>query len=180
MKNENRGPGRPKGSGIDDRPILRSIAECLVDQQERKVASVYKNLDPDWTEASVRRIQAKWKAVGQGLLKCVRDQRSEEHTSGHRAGGQKSINNIVAMALIAKKQTDLLCGSGAKKPLLLLNITASRRLLEEFHNAPAQRLIREYNNSPSMQIIRATKNSPVMRAAMGLRSEAEERILAKF
>lgn len=56
--------GRPAGSGgINDEPILERMADRIVRDPRLKHTTVYKELDGEWTQTSIRRIQVKWKAL---------------------------------------------------------------------------------------------------------------------
>ena len=68
--------GRPKGTGIDDLPALRAMADLIVSEPGLKATTAYKAVNLQWLEKDLRRIQFKWKAQGESLLAEVRDRRS--------------------------------------------------------------------------------------------------------
>jgi hypothetical protein len=70
--------GRPVGSGKDDSAVLQAIAGRILQDPTLKPTAVYKRLDAEWTFASVRRIQDKWRTAKVGLLAEAQARRDTE------------------------------------------------------------------------------------------------------
>jgi len=61
--------GRPRGTGKNDEPTLAAIADLLVANSSLKPTTAIKRLLGRPTEAVVRRLQIKWKAHRDRLLR---------------------------------------------------------------------------------------------------------------
>jgi hypothetical protein len=104
--------------------MLRSIADRMVANLGRKVATIYKQLDDDWSDASVHRIQAKWKVRKTELLpeaKARRDAALARRSAGVPrsrgiATGHEDLMPNVSRALRAQRDfLDLINGGSATR-----------------------------------------------------------------
>lgn len=71
MTKQARRPGRPKGTGIDDRLALDRIADCLLDRRARSVAAAVRLFAAD-DPSLIRRLQRKFNRDRQALLRSAR------------------------------------------------------------------------------------------------------------
>jgi hypothetical protein len=72
MSTTKRNRGRPRGTGLDDSPTLRKVAEMLAADPSRKPTAAIKRALDKPTETAVRRLQGKWKDQGVRYLGTLR------------------------------------------------------------------------------------------------------------
>ena len=64
MSTNKRGRGRPPGTGLDDSPTLRKVADLIAANPSLKPTTAIKRVLERPTDTAVRRLQGKWKEHG--------------------------------------------------------------------------------------------------------------------
>ncbi|WP_123906248.1 hypothetical protein [Sphingorhabdus sp. YGSMI21] len=182
MSDENGKMGRPMGPSTLHLPLLPKMADEIAASGVGPYKAARLVLtDPE--KNAIDSLARCWKQYGAPYLQeAKRPEKgaSEPNTSGIvNLSFPRHLNKIGAMASAAEQADSLLNGHAQKVAKALFD-SPLQRILNGFHDSPAQRLARGYYDSPATRIIREMQTSPVTRAAMGLRSEAEERIVRRF
>lgn len=152
MANDKRPRGRPKGTGIDDRPVLLQMAELIVAKPTLRPTTALKRIVRRPSESYERRIQAKWRVVGEALCAEVR-------------------------ARAANDRAPVMRGAPLSPVALARRVAASPVLsaMDALNNNPTMRALRAFEDSPAMRAFRAVQDNPVLRAARALEDSAAMR-----
>ena len=180
--NDKRRRGRPVGSGLNDMPVLKQMADMMVRTLRLRATTALHRIEPDVNPATKRRIQMKWKQQGQQLLAEAEARLNERNRvevpirpnmdggvayarrAIDEALGMQVLRPIEAVSNLASAQAALLASSQAR-------IFQRGWHAQDLHDSPvmrAMRTVRVLENSPLMRIARDLDNSAVMRAARGL------------
>lgn len=195
MKNSKRGRGRPIGTGLDDGPTLKKVADMIVVNPSLRPTTAIRRTLGAPGGSTIRRLQVKWKAVAVEYLTDARDRRAVALTPARRSGASYSPQTARQLAQAHKALQDALGGSGlraaheamtspvqraaleymnspafqaAQKAMCRHEDNPATRALWEAQNNPEMRAIRELQNSPAMRLYRELQDSPAMRAARAL------------
>lgn len=166
MSTTKRNRGRPRGTGLDDSPTLRKVAEMLAADPSRKPTAAIKRALDKPTETAVRRLQGKWKDQGAKYLADAQARRSAAPAPPRRTSAPYSPRAARQMLEAHRRMQDALSPSMLaaqemmNSPAMMAAQEAARRLSE----SPAMRAIEELQNSPTMRAMRELQASPAMRA----------------
>ena len=165
--------GRPKGTGIDDSKTLAKIADMRMENADLRVTTAYKRIDHKPSDASIRRIQAKWKDSEMTLLAEAEQRKMErrkEKASYATGIGASSLANLAyglsAAGQLRAIQNEL--NSPTMRAAMGIYDDPAMRTIKELYDSPTMRAAREIYNSPTMRAISELYDSPAMRAARGL------------
>lgn len=192
-----RGRGRPPGTGLDDSPTLRKIADLFAADQAMKVTRAIKRVLEQPSETTVRRLQGKWKEQGARYLADARARRAAVPATPRRVSSpysprtarqlfetQRRMQEALSPAVLASNQL-------MSSPAMTAAQEAARRLQEspavraaqELANSPAflaaQEAARRIHESPTMRAMRELQESPTMRAVREAH-EKMERLLRGY
>jgi hypothetical protein len=189
--------GRPIGTGIDDSKILAAIADALLANPKLRPTTAYKQIAHKSSEASIRRIQAKWNAQRELLLaaaeqrKAARLEAERQAIAAQRSTPGLAIANLVhrnsvAGQLMALKLAHQNPTMRAIQEMQKTSLFAQLKALEE-HSAFARirkltedsslsRMMKAMDESPTMRMIRKMENSPLIQKIKA-QQEAHNRML---
>lgn len=157
MANDKRPRGRPKGTGIDDRPVLLQMAELIVAKPSLRPTTALKRIVRRPPESYERRIQAKWRVVGQALCAEVRARAANDRAPvlrGTPVSPVELARRVAASPVLAAMDA--------------LGNTPTMRALRAFEDSAVMRAARAFEDNPTLRAMRAIQDSPVMRAARAL------------
>ena len=157
MQHGKRPRGRPKGTTLDDRPVLMRIAEVMVENPGTRPTTALRRIHRRAGPSEVRRIQVKWKAVGEQLMEEVRARTDD-------ANGRRSSVASYGSYREANRLTRLVEGSQALRALREWNDSPTMRAIRAVQDSPTMRAIRAVEDSPTMRAINAAQESPTMKA----------------
>lgn len=149
-----RGRGRPHGTGLNDEKTLEKIADLIARNPSLRPTTAIKRTLHNPDSATIRRLQVKWKAQGEGFLAKARERREVEAAARPTSGGI----NYGKLAMMSGALRNMGGLGGHSAIFDALNNPALRAM-----NSPAMRAIQAMENSPTMRAIRAMENSPTMR-----------------
>lgn len=153
-----RGRGRPKGSGLNDTLVLNKMADMMAMAPKLKPTTAAKRVLDAPDEATIRRLQAKWKKDGQRYLEQARHRRDATIARSAGAGaGLRTAQNMALTQPIGQHLSDRATLLGLNSPAL--------RALRAVQEDPAIRRMREIYDRPEMRMMRELYNSPAMRLA---------------
>lgn len=157
MANDKRPRGRPKGTGIDDRPVLLQMAELIVAKPTLRPTTALKRIVRRPSESYERRIQAKWRVVGEALCAEVR-------------------------ARAANDRAPVMRGAALSPVALARRVAASPVLsaMDALHNNPTMRALRAFEDSPAMRAARALEDGPIGQAKRLLDSNPSLRMMIEL
>jgi len=165
MTTEKKGRGRPKGTGINDMPVLRAMAERIVAQPALKPTAAFKSVNGDWLDKDIRRIQIKWRASGERLLAEARARRSRPVSYGGRSATQLMDELVIqaAMARQTMEQFDSMTMWGIREAHKNAVVQAA---VDAYSNS-AGKLARDMAlyNSATAQFARGLYDTPTTRLA---------------
>lgn len=183
--------GRPKGSCIDDMPVMKDMADLMVSEPGMKPTTAFRRLTKSRNPSERRRIQMKWRLVGLKLLAEAEARRA--HAIGPSVASTE-LALIRAARQAAQAQEHMRIALGLDNPFYSVfddwkknsaTIEAALevgrlarqafdspavKLAREFHDSPAARLAREIYDSPSARLAREMYNSPEMRLMREMRN----------
>lgn len=167
MKNSKRGRGRPIGSGLDDGPTLKTVADMIVVNPSLRPTTAIRRTLGTPGESTIRRLQVKWKAVAAEYLADARDRRAVTLTPARRAGASYTPQTARQLAQAHRAMQEALGSSGLRAVQQAMNSPAQRAALE-YMNSPAFRAAQEamgpIKDSPAARALWEAQNSPAMRA----------------
>lgn len=167
-----RGRGRPEGSGLNDGPVLAKMADMMIAAPRLKPTTAAKRVLDAPDEATLRRLQAKWKKNGQRYLDQARARRDAKINRQTENGPGLRVARNIALAQLAGERmsggTMLLAGmdSSAFQEIYAGQENSAIRLMQEIYNRPEVRLMRELYDSPQMRLAR--EMDKIQRLAGGL------------
>lgn len=189
MSSNKRTRGRPRGTGLDDSPTLRKVADMLAADPSLKPTTAIKRALDKPTETAVRRLQGKWQHQGTRYLADAQARRSAVSVPARRASAPYSPRTARQMLEAHRRMQDALGPSMraaqelANSPRFMAAQEAARRLQEspafraaqELVNSPAflaaQEAARRIHESPSMRAMRDLHESPTCRAIRDAQAE---------
>ncbi|MFZ5703863.1 MAG: hypothetical protein ACOY5R_01205 [Pseudomonadota bacterium] len=157
MANDKRPRGRPKGTGIDDRPVLLQMAELIVAKPTLRPTTALKRIVRRPSESHERRIQAKWRVVGEALCAEVRARAANDRAPVMRGA-----------PLSAVELSRRVAASPVLSAMDALTNNPTMRALRAFEDSPTMRAFRAVQDNPVLRAARALEDSPVMRTARAL------------
>lgn len=171
MKSSKRSRGRPVGTGLDDSPTLRKVADMiLANPLLRPTTAIRSAFDKPGTP-NIRRLQVKWKAATTEYLADARARRAMALAPARRA----TVFHFSRISQTAEGQRRMLDALGPSlraahgmmnSPAMLAAQEAARR----YQASPVMRALEGYRNCPLMRAIEELQNSPIMMASRGLQS----------
>lgn len=179
MNSSKRNRGRPVGTGLDDSPTLKKVADMIVANPSlRPTTAIRRALDKP--EASnIRRLQVKWKAGKAEYMADAQAKRAAASTPARRVSASYSPRAGRHIVDAHRKIQEAL-GPGFRAAQEMMNSPAVRaaqeaarryqenpalRAIEELRNSPTMRAIEELQNNPTVRLMRELQDSPMMRAA---------------
>lgn len=167
-----RGRGRPAGSGLNDGPVLAKIADMMIAVPTLKPTTAAKRVLDAPDDATIRRLQAKWKKAGQRYLDQALARRDAKISRQTESGPGLRVARHIALAQLAGERMSggamLLAGMDhpALRAIRAAQENPTVRLMQEIYNRPEMRLMRELYDSPQMRLAR--EMSKMRRLAGGL------------
>ena len=168
--------GRPKGTGIDDLPALRAMADLIVSEPGLKATTAYKAVNLQWLEKDLRRIQFKWKAQGESLLAEVRDRRSARARPTRTTTADEEISLMKATAQAARMARDMYDSPSMRAARAVVHLP-SMRAVRELYDSPSMRAARELYDSPSLRLAREVYDSPAAKLIRDWYDSPEHRLM---
>ncbi|WP_052730581.1 hypothetical protein [Sphingomonas sp. SRS2] len=165
MSNAKRARGRPKGSGKDDRPVLLRLAELLVAKPRMRPTTALKKIIYRPEASYVRRIQAKWKAIGAELLAEVRA-RHTPVVHGSRPSATALARRVAGSSVLSSMEA--------------MHNHPTLRAIRDLQNSPTLKAVRELQNSPALKAIRELQESPTLKAIRELQTNPTLRIMREI
>lgn len=156
MSSIKRTRGRPRGTGLDDGPTLRTVADMLAaDPSLKPTTAIRRALDKP-TETAVRRLQGKWQHHGAQYRANAQARRSVVPMPVRRPSPPYSPRTARQMMEAHRRMQEALGPSIraaqelANSPAFLAAQEAARRI----HESPSVRAMRELHESPTFRAIR--------------------------
>jgi hypothetical protein len=179
MNSSKRSRGRPVGTGLDDRPTLKKVADMIVANASlRPTTAIRRALDKP-EPSNIRRLQVKWKAGKAEYIAEAQARRAGASMPARRVSAPYSPRTGRNIVEAHRKMQEAL-GPGFRAAQEMMNSPGMRaaqevarryqenpalRAIEEFRNSPAMRAIEELQNNPTVRLMRELQDSPMMRAA---------------
>lgn len=145
MSSTKRNRGRPRGTGLDDSPTLRKVADMLAASPSIKPTAAIKRALDKPTETAVRRLQGKWKDQGARYLAEARARRTSVTAAPWRPSAPYSPRTARQVFEAHRRMQDAL--------------SPAMRAAHEMMNSPTMRAIEELQNSPTMRVMRELQES---------------------
>jgi len=180
MTAEKKPRGRPKGTGIDDGPVLLQMAKLIAAEPGLKPTTALKRIVKRPRESLVRRIQIKWKCDGAGLLLKLQVRRSEGRAKTSVALHEIALMRAAQRAAQAHAIMAGMLGMGENPTLRAMREIRSSTfasVMDQLLNSMAFRMAREVQNSPAMRVALEMQNSPAMQLARHIESSPEMRMM---
>lgn len=168
MTTEMRRVGRPKGSGINDDPVLTKVAAMLAINIKMRPTTAIKRILPKVTDSELRRLQIKWKACGENLIARLRAERTVSRGSRVREFQEYGRVSTGLASAELERRVNTLASSLATQELGSIYSNTAIKTLQNLANSPSMRAARALSESPTMKAIEALQNSPSMRALLEL------------
>lgn len=197
MNSSKRGRGRPTGTGLDDGPTLKKVADMMVANPSLRPTTAIRRALDKAEPSNIRRLQVKWKAGSTEYLADARTRRAVAPAPARRTSASYSPRTARQFAEAQRAMQTALGGTGLMaaqeamrryqdSPAMLASLEAARRYqespamrsIEEFRNSPTMRAIEEFQNSPTMRAMRELQDSPTMRAAREM--QAQMRLIREY
>jgi hypothetical protein len=192
MSSIKRSRGRPRGTGLNDSPALRKVADMLAADPTLKPTTAIKRVLNRPDETAVRRLQGKWKDQGAKYLADTHARRAAVPAPTRRTGTSYSPRTTRQLFEGHKRMQDALSPTMRaaqemmSSPAMLAALEAARRIqesptmraIEELRSSPTMRAIEQLQNSPTMRAMRELQESPTMRAIH--EAHAQMRLLNGF
>lgn len=179
MNSNKRSRGRPVGTGLDDGPTLKKVADMIVANPSlRPTTAIRRALDKP-EPSNIRRLQVKWKAGKAEYMVEAQARRAAASMPAHRVTAPYSPRTGRNIVEAHRKMQEAL-GPGFRAAQEMMNSPGMRaaqeaarryqespalRAIEEFRNSPTMRAIEELQNNPTVRLMRELQDSPMMRAA---------------
>jgi len=181
MSSIKRTRGRPRGTGLDDGPTLRTVADMLAADPSLKPTTAIRHALDKPTETAVRRLQGKWQHHGAQYRADAQARRSVVPMPVRRPSPPYSPRTARQMMEAHRRMQEALGPSIraaqelANSPGFMAAQEAARRLQEspalraaqELANSPAflaaQEAARRIHESPSVRAMRELHESPTFR-----------------
>ena len=177
MSTNKPGRGRPPGTGLDDSPTLRKVADLIAANPSLKPTTAIKRVLERPTDTAVRRLQGKWKEHGPRYRAEAQARRSVPAT---RRASRSHAPRTARQIFEAHRRMQDALGPAMTAAQEMMNSTAMREAQEAFrryHESPAMRAIQEFQNSPTMKAMLEIQNSPTMRAMRELEASPTMRAI---
>lgn len=183
---EKRMRGRPVGTGIDDAPMLRRIADLIVRQPGLRPTTAFKQCQKRPSQSQVRRIQDKWRKGNAHFLAEAEARLATERQAqlGARQLIARSRQSTVfdpfgPLDALSERVRQLTATAQFAKAFELATRTSSdsllNRLTRQIHGGSYARAVRGWENSSYLRAVRAFENSPLTRLTRQL-EENQRRI----
>jgi hypothetical protein len=181
MSIEKRKRGRPKGTEINDRPILMKVASLLIDNPIQKPITAFKRAYSQWEERDVRRFQIKWKRDGAETLAIVRALRQRSTTASKeivliKARQEMDRAQAITWGVLSGAIQDV-CDSPTMQAVREIYDSPTMRAAREIYDSPTMRAMRDVYDSPTMRAMREMCDSPTMRAMREVQATLGVRIV---
>jgi hypothetical protein len=168
-----RGRGRPRGTGLNDNPTLTKMADMIILNPRLRATTALKCVLKEPDASTIRRIQAKWRGVGQDYLEKARARQAAASSPGPaetptapRLGRSRMAGWAISEAI----------GLPALPGFRDMGDDPTLRALREAYDNPTMRAVREVYDSPTMKAMRELYDSPTMRAMRELHDSSTMRV----
>lgn len=193
MNSNKRSRGRPVGTGLDDGPTLKKVADMIVANPSLRPTTAIRRVLDKPEPSNIRRLQVKWKAGKAEYMAEAQARCTAASTPLRRVSTPYSPRTARNIVETHRKMQEAL-GPGFRAAQGMMNTPGMRaaqeaarryqesptlRAIEEFRNSPRMRAIEEFQNSPTMRAMHELQDSPIMRAAREL-EKVQRLISGKF
>jgi hypothetical protein len=178
MNSNERGRGRPIGTGYNDAPILEKMADLMVAQPTLKATTAMRRILGQPGPSQIRRLQVKWKEGAAEFLAAAQARRAVTPTPARRISASQSPRTVRQIMEASRRVQEMMHSIRAAQELMntpgMLAAQEAARLFYDspaaqamgaFHDSPAARAMREFQDSPTARAMREMQDSPTMRAA---------------
>ena len=159
-QSKKRGRGRPHGTGLNDGPTLIKMANLMVRDPVLRPTTAAKQVLKSPDEATLRRLQAKWRAAGQQYLDQARAQRE---AGTPRPSSTGTPNRILQQIERAQQIAGMAFGGTAIGRMQDVMNDPTLQALRAAQDNPTMRKIQEIYDRPEVRLMRELYNSPAMR-----------------
>ena len=170
MNSTKRNRGRPRGTGLDDSPMLKKMADLLAADPKLKPTRAIKRVLEQPGETNVRRLQGKWKDDGARYLADAQARRAAVPVPARQLSAPQSLRTVHEIAELHRHMQDALSPAmrAAQEMMNSPGVRAMQEAARRLHESPTIRAIEELQNSPTMRAMRELQNSPTMQAMRDL------------
>jgi hypothetical protein len=174
--------GRPKGTGIDDQPMLARIADRMIANPGLKPTTAMKMIEPELKddETKRRRLQSKWQCSRVEQLKAAQDRAAEKsarsnstysNTRGAGIAAQLTVDWAMQAALdrSIRERVKTMTVAREIENIMLENariVAQTNKLLNVLYiaqNGPVAQVARMMKNHPSAFASRVTQTPNITR-----------------
>lgn len=164
MNSNKRSRGRPVGTGLNDSPTLKKVADMIAaDPSLRPTTAIRRALDKP--EASnVRRLQVKWKAGEAEYMAGAQARRAAALTPARRVSAPYPPQTGRRI-MEAHQKVQKALGPDFRAVQEMMDspgMRAAREAARRYQERPALRTIEEFRNSPTMRAIEKLQNNPTV------------------
>lgn len=167
MNSSKRSRGRPVGTGLDDGPTLKKVADMIVANVSlRPTTAIRRALDKP-EPSNIRRLQVKWKAGKTEYIAEAQARRAAASMPARRVSAPYSPRTGRNIMEAHRKMQEAL-GPGFRAAQEMMNspgMRAAQEAARRYQESPAMRVIEELQNNPTVRLMRELQDSPIMRAA---------------
>lgn len=167
MNNSKRSRGRPVGTGLNDGPTLKKVADMIVANPALRPTTAIRRALEKPEPSNIRRLQVKWRAGNAEYLADAQARRVAASAPVRRATVPYSPRTGRQIVEAQRKMQEAL-GPGFRAAQEMMNspaMQAAQEAARRYQESPAMRAIEEFRNSPTMRAMRELQDSPMMRAA---------------
>lgn len=156
--------GRPKGSGIDDRPTLEAVADMLFRAPHLRATTAMKRVALRAGESDIRRLQGKWRAdevaLREGARLRAEARKAADGRDRSRGGGElrwsKPERRAVGVNWTRETATEKAMRQFMESPI--------NKALERMANDPVMKAIDRMANNPTLKALERLANNPTLQA----------------
>lgn len=179
MSSTKRNRGRPRGTGLDDSPTLRKVADLLATDPALKPTTAIKRVLDRPDETAVRRLQGKWKDQGVKYSGDAQARRAAVPAPTRRTGTSYSPRTARQLVEAHRRMQDALSPTmrAAQEMMNSPAMLAAQEAARRFQESPAMRAIEELRSNPTIRAMEELQNSPTMRAMRELQESPTMRAI---
>ena len=184
MSDTKRSRGRPRGTGLNDSPTLRKVADMVTADPKLRATTAIKQILDKPSTTVIRRLQGKWREQKATYLAEAQKQRaakplrrssstSTPNIAHHISEAHRRMHELMSPTMQAARgittSPTMLAAQGAVRQF---RENSALKTLMDAHNNSAIRAMRELQESPIIRAIQEAQNSPAARAIQ----EAQKRV----
>ena len=152
MSTIKKGRGRPPGTGLNDDPTLRKVADVLLANPRMKPTTAMARVLDRPGPSTVRRLQVKWRVKGTTCLAEAEARRAAEREA-HRRPPEAPLRRQPVEPFWASRELGT--------ALAALDIPAIKAM--QAFDSPTMHVIRELLDSRTMRVLQEIMANPAMR-----------------